>query len=70
MRAIWDWLRAPFCWAERRDSGVWIYEENTVTGERRAIWRPGCYQPLHHAWLRAGNGAYINGPRGFERLGR
>lgn len=48
---MWRWLKSQFAWEIVRDSGVYIYEENTVTGARRAITYSLCYQPLDRAWL-------------------
>jgi len=46
------WLRSLFAWETRRDTGVWLYQENMVTGSRRIIRiaRAG-YQPCDFAWL-------------------
>ncbi|MFN7340224.1 MAG: hypothetical protein ACK5VI_03980 [Opitutia bacterium] len=50
------WLRSIFAWETRRDTGVWLYQENTVTGERRITRISRCgYQPCDFGWLRQGN---------------
>lgn len=51
------WLKSLFAWREVRSTGVWLYRENAITGQRAAhqIMR-GCYQPLDHEWLSAGSG--------------
>jgi hypothetical protein len=51
------WLRSLFAWRFVRVSGIWEYEENAVTGARRASnWCRGGYSPLDWHWLLAGNG--------------
>jgi hypothetical protein len=48
------WVRSLFAWRTIRDTGIWIYQENVVTGERRALRHVGvakCYQPVAHHWL-------------------
>ena len=50
-----QWLRALFAWREVFRCGVYAYEENSVTGERRAYRvNSGGYSPLDRAWLEAG----------------
>jgi hypothetical protein len=46
------WLRSLFAWRTVRDSGVYLYQENAVTGARRAMrYNVGGAQPLDHDWL-------------------
>ena len=45
------WLRIIFAWETKRDSGVWIYQENRITGARRVFYRGAGYQPLDVHWL-------------------
>jgi hypothetical protein len=59
------WLRYRFRWlAWRRmmTTAVWLYQENIVTGQRRAIWRGSGYQPVDDTWLRRGD--IVHGPHG------
>lgn len=51
------WWKSLFAWRDVRFTGVWIYQENAVTGERRAIKVGGCYQPIDAEWL--GDGAIL-----------
>jgi hypothetical protein len=46
------WIKSLFAWETRRDTGVWIYQENMVTGARRIvrIARAG-HQPCDFSWL-------------------
>lgn len=46
------WFKSLFAWREIHRAGVFIYQENAVTGERRArrYLRTG-YSPLDRAWL-------------------
>lgn len=48
------WFRSLFAWREYRHSGVWLYEQNDVTGHRRAFKVSSCYQPVDLEWLTAG----------------
>jgi len=45
------WFRSLFAWREVRNSGVWSYFENDVTGRRKAQRISGSYQPLDFDWL-------------------
>lgn len=45
------WLRAMFAWRDVRDNGTWAYQENTVTGARRAVRIGACYSPKDIDWL-------------------
>jgi hypothetical protein len=45
-------FRSLFAWETRRDTGVWLYQENTVTGARRIVRIAGTgYQPCDFKWL-------------------
>lgn len=62
----WRWLHSCFAWLEVRDQGVWVYFENYVTGQRKAIKACRAGQPLDFEWLAGGTGdgwAYDNGRR-------
>lgn len=51
------WLREAFRWRTVRDSGAWLYQENTATGRRRAVRIVGAgYQPVDRDWLHGGQG--------------
>lgn len=53
------WLRSLFAWETRRDTGVWLYQENAVTGARRIIRGAAHgYQPCDFVWL---EGARLGG---------
>jgi hypothetical protein len=47
-------LLAGFAWRDKHDTGVWIYQENTITGKRRAVRVGGGWQPLRSSWLNGG----------------
>ena len=49
-----DRIRSWFAWRTVRDSGVWLYEENTVTGARRVSRIGGGHQPQDLTWLSGG----------------
>lgn len=67
MRRLWRRIRAAFAWKQVRDSGVYVYEENTITGERRAIPYSLAYQPLDREWL--ANRPGPTGPKPLPRQG-
>ena len=54
---LWNLLRAPFAWRNVREEGVWLYQVNDVTGERRAIRiiYGGFGAPTNSQWLAGGN---------------
>ena len=50
-------IRSLFAWRLVKVSGVYGYEQNTVTGARRAVRvNSGGYSPVDLDWLDAGNG--------------
>jgi len=63
-----SWLRALFAWRDVRDSGVWRYRENAVTGVRVAV-RVGAggYQPVDLVWLKA-DGRQLDDPGATRHL--
>ena len=58
--SIWSRLRSWWAWKEIEDAGVWVYFENAVTGERKAVDKGGCWQPIDYMWLAERNGRAIN----------
>lgn len=49
-------IRSLFAWRTIRDQGVWLYEENAVTGARRATRiRGDVWSPINWDWLEAGS---------------
>jgi len=49
--SFWSRVRAVFAWLEVRSTGVWAYEENDITGRRRAIRVGAGHQPVDGDWL-------------------
>lgn len=48
-------FREAFRWKTVRDTGVFLYQENAVTGRRRVRrYRPDGYQPVNQRWLDGG----------------
>lgn len=45
------WLLSFFAWREVRDTGVWLYLENDITGARRVVRVGGGWQPVNADWL-------------------
>jgi hypothetical protein len=51
-----DWLKSLFAWRNVFDAGVYAYQENAVTGRRRALRiNSGGYSPLALDWLNGGD---------------
>ena len=52
------WFRSIFAWRDAlTNSPIWLYQENSVTGARRAIRiGRGSWSPLNWHWLRGGVG--------------
>jgi len=55
VRALWRMLRAAFAWSLVRETDVWLYYENKVTGEHRACYRGAGYAPLDYRFIRPGD---------------
>lgn len=51
LNRILTWWRSPLAWHRSHQKGVWEYQENLITGERRAIRISGCHGPLDNDWL-------------------
>ena len=51
------WLKSLFAWRYDHDTGVWLYQVNTVTGQRAARRiNLGGHQPLDWGWPDQGKG--------------
>lgn len=62
-------IKAFFAWRDYRHNGVWLYQENMITGQRRALKVSSCYQPLDLEWLTRGTlPALLLGPCGVEQI--
>lgn len=53
-RTVIEAICAPFCWRRVIVKGVWAYERNTITKERRAVRVRAGYGPLDCGWVRTG----------------
>jgi hypothetical protein len=55
MSAHWvcsiTWIKSLFAWRDVKWTPVWRYQENSVTGRRRAIRCGSGYTPLDFDWL-------------------
>jgi hypothetical protein len=52
VRRAMHWFRAFFAWETHRDTGVWLYQQNKVTGARRVVRvHFSGYQPVDLRWL-------------------
>jgi len=61
---------ALFAWRQVHGVGgiAWKYEENAITGQRRATLQTPCgYQPINYEWLSAGVREPVVVCRGFIR---
>lgn len=55
-----SFIRSLFAWRTIRDHGMWRYQENGVTGARRALRiEDEAYAPLDVRWLEAGASHYV-----------
>lgn len=52
-------LRSWWAWREVMDQGVWVYFENDITGERKAVDKGGPWQPVDYMWLAERSGRSI-----------
>jgi hypothetical protein len=50
------WLKSLFAWRHAFDAGVFTYEQNEITGKRRAFRCSNGYSPLDMQWLIEGAG--------------
>lgn len=64
---MFRFIRSLFAWRAVRRQGTWVLKENTVTGQRKAIWVGGGYSPLPAEFL--DNGDIVYGPRGRYVVG-
>lgn len=49
------WWRSLFAWQTVMRLGVYAYEQNEVTGARRAVrLTTGCHSPIDQIWLDTG----------------
>lgn len=44
-------IRSLFAWRDAFSTGKWLYQQNAVTGARRALEQTAGYQPLNARWL-------------------
>lgn len=51
MKRIALWLRSLIAWRLVRNTGVWAYWENTVTGQRAVSGSGSGAQPIDDRWL-------------------
>lgn len=60
---MFRFIRSIFAWQFVKIDGIWLYEQNAVSGRRRATEiLAGGYSPVDLDWLDAGNGhPLING---------
>ena len=61
------WFKSLFAWRVASSSPTWVYLENSVTGQRKAVWKGGCYGPMSAEFLRDGD--IVCGPRGRYVIG-
>jgi len=63
------WIKSLFAWRTIERMGVWVYRENAVTGQRKAIHVGGAlFGPIRgDGWLRHGD--IVVSPFGSYRIG-
>lgn len=50
------WIRSLFAWEIARDTGVYRYWRNRVTGKRAISYAGSGYQPIDRRWLEGDGG--------------
>ena len=45
------WIRSLFAWQDVISTTVWLYQENAITGQRRALRVGSGYQPIWLRWI-------------------
>lgn len=64
---MFRWMRSLLAWRVVDDTGVWIYEQNSITGNRRIVRRSySVHQPVNRAWLKGGPLEIPRRPPGAE----
>ena len=68
-KRVWAW----FHWENAYTEGVWLYQHNTITKQRRAIKIAHAHGPVNFIWLRAGQGGHdiiddVEGYQMYKRL--
>jgi hypothetical protein len=59
---LWKFVKSLFAWRRVFSSGVWIYFENKIAGDREAVATFNGWCAVDLVWLRSGRGAaYIYG---------
>ncbi len=48
-------FRSLFAWENVKTGGKWLYQENGITGRRRAISQSNGFSPLDFDWLDEGS---------------
>ncbi len=48
-------IKSLFAWRDVNIEGKWLYQENAITGRRRAVSLSGGYSPLDFDWLDEGS---------------
>lgn len=61
IKRLINWWKVTNSWKFVRFTGVWVYDENTFTGQRRAVRVGSCYQPLDFLFIRNGDRIIDNG---------
>lgn len=68
MKKLFKMMRIPFSWKIVKQTDVWTYKENTITGERCVEstkpdsygYKPFIgYQPIDKKWLKEGRGGKV-----------
>lgn len=49
------WLKSLGCWRTEHEQGIWRYDSNTITGQRRAVRLNSLHGPLHIQWMLGGS---------------
>lgn len=51
---LMDWLRTFWQWRDIGTKGIWLYQQNAVSGQRRALRLATLHGPVDWVWLYGG----------------
>lgn len=67
IRSLIRRISIPFAWHSVKSVGMWTYCENSITGQRSAHWKGGCFGPMISDFIRHGD--IVHGPHGSYVIG-
>lgn len=55
---MFRFLRSLFAWRDHHQCGAWLYQENMITGDRRAFQIYTGYSPIDRTFIRGSDRIY------------